>query len=69
MRAFQGAIGIAPEAGVVSPDYAVLRVDSKVDMRWLNYYLTSGLSRVDHGQHGSTVSAGTEAANTSELHG
>jgi type I restriction enzyme, S subunit len=41
MRAFQGALGIAPEAGVVSPDYAVLRVDSKVDKRWLNYYLTS----------------------------
>lgn len=44
MRAFQGALGIAPEAGVVSPDYAVLRVDSKVDKRWLNYYLTSGFT-------------------------
>jgi type I restriction enzyme, S subunit len=42
MRAFQGALGIAPEAGLVSPDYAVLRVESKVDKRWLNYYLTSG---------------------------
>jgi type I restriction enzyme S subunit len=42
MRAFQGALGIAPEAGIVSPDYAVLRVESKVDKRWLNYYLTSG---------------------------
>ena len=42
MRAFQGALGIAPEAGIVSPDYAVLRVESKVDKRWLNYYLTCG---------------------------
>lgn len=41
MRAFQGALGIAPEDGVVSPDYAVLRVDSTVDKRWLNYFLTS----------------------------
>jgi type I restriction enzyme, S subunit len=44
MRAFQGALGIAPEAGIVSPDYAVLRVDSTVDQRWLNYYLTSGFA-------------------------
>ncbi|EME65043.1 hypothetical protein G352_10917 [Rhodococcus ruber BKS 20-38] len=42
MRAFQGALGIAPEDGVVSPDYAVLRVDPRVDKRWLNYFLTSG---------------------------
>ncbi|MBM7785544.1 restriction endonuclease subunit S [Tenggerimyces flavus] len=42
MRAFQGALGIAPEDGIVSPDYAVLRVDPKVDKRWLNYLLTSG---------------------------
>ena len=42
MRAFQGALGIAPEDGVVSPDYAVLRVAPMVDQRWLNYYLTSG---------------------------
>lgn len=44
MRAFQGALGIAPEAGIVSPDYTVLRVDSKIDKRWLNYYLTSGFT-------------------------
>lgn len=44
MRAFQGALGIAPEDGVVSPDYAVLRVDPRVDKRWLNYYLTSGFT-------------------------
>jgi type I restriction enzyme S subunit len=41
MRAFQGALGIAPEDGLVSPDYAVLRVDPQIDRRWLNYYLTS----------------------------
>jgi type I restriction enzyme S subunit len=44
MRAFQGALGIAPEDGVVSPDYAVLRVDPTVDKRWLNYFLTSGFT-------------------------
>ncbi|MEU6005941.1 restriction endonuclease subunit S [Streptomyces sp. NPDC047453] len=42
MRAFQGALGIAPEDGIVSPDYAVLGVDSSIDSRWLNYFLTSG---------------------------
>ncbi|OKJ52880.1 restriction endonuclease subunit S [Streptomyces sp. CB02115] len=42
MRAFQGALGIAPEDGIVSPDYAVLGVDPNVDSRWLNYFLTSG---------------------------
>lgn len=44
MRAFQGALGIAPEDGVVSPDYAVLRVDPRVYKRWLNYFLTSGFT-------------------------
>ncbi|WHT20673.1 restriction endonuclease subunit S [Crossiella sp. CA-258035] len=44
MRAFQGALGIAPEDGVVSPDYAVLRVAPMVDKRWLNYFLTSGFT-------------------------
>jgi type I restriction enzyme, S subunit len=44
MRAFQGALGIAPEDGVVSPDYAVLQVDPKVDKRWLDYILTSGFT-------------------------
>jgi type I restriction enzyme, S subunit len=41
MRAFQGALGIAPEDGVVSPDYSVLRISPLIDRRWLNYYLTS----------------------------
>jgi type I restriction enzyme S subunit len=44
MRAFQGALGIAPEDGVVSPDYAVLQVDPRVDKRWLNYFLVSGFA-------------------------
>ena len=44
MRAFQGALGIAPEDGIVSPDYAVLRVDPTIDSRWLNYFLTSGFT-------------------------
>ena len=44
MRAFQGALGIAAEDGVVSPDYAVLRVDPRVDKRWLSYFLTSGFT-------------------------
>jgi type I restriction enzyme, S subunit len=35
MRALQGALGVAPEDGVVSPDYAVLRADSEVDSDWL----------------------------------
>jgi type I restriction enzyme S subunit len=35
MRAFQGALGLAPEDGVVSPDYAVLRVDPALDSGWL----------------------------------
>ncbi len=35
MRAFQGALGRAPEDGLVSPDYAVFRVLPTVDSRWL----------------------------------
>jgi len=35
MRAFQGALGIAPEEGIVSPDYAVLRPAPGVDGDWL----------------------------------
>ncbi|MET9977222.1 restriction endonuclease subunit S [Streptomyces microflavus] len=41
MRAFQGALGIAPEDGIVSPDYAVLRVSPRIDTRWLEYFLAS----------------------------
>lgn len=35
MRAFQGALGVAKEDGVVSPDYAVLRCSEALDARWL----------------------------------
>lgn len=35
MRAFQGALGLAPEDGVVSPDYAVLKISPNVDAGWL----------------------------------
>jgi type I restriction enzyme S subunit len=35
MRAFQGALGVAPEDGIVSPDYAVLRAAPGVDSDWL----------------------------------
>lgn len=35
MRAFQGALGLAPEEGIVSPDYAVLRPAPEIDGGWL----------------------------------
>jgi type I restriction enzyme S subunit len=35
MRAFQGALGVAPEPGIVSPDYAVLHVDARYRADWL----------------------------------
>lgn len=35
MRAFQGALGVAPEDGLVSPDYAVLAVQDHVCSHWL----------------------------------
>lgn len=35
MRAFQGALGVAPEDGLVSPDYAVIRPSHGADPQWL----------------------------------
>lgn len=35
MRAFQGALGVVPEDGIVSPDYAVLRTRDGVGPEWL----------------------------------
>jgi type I restriction enzyme S subunit len=35
MRAFQGALGLAAEDGIVSPDYAVLNVAEDLDPQWL----------------------------------
>ncbi|MCG3040984.1 restriction endonuclease subunit S [Streptomyces sp. S1A] len=36
MRAFQGALGVAPTAGIVSPDYAVLRAAAGTSSAWLS---------------------------------
>ncbi|HNP58766.1 MAG TPA: restriction endonuclease subunit S [Gordonia sp. (in: high G+C Gram-positive bacteria)] len=36
MRAFQGALGVAREDGIVSPDYAVLRCAPDIDPTWLS---------------------------------
>ena len=41
MRAFQGAIGISPQRGLVSPDYAVLRPSPDVDARYLHHLFRS----------------------------
>lgn len=41
MRAFQGAIGISPCRGLVSPDYAVLRPSPTVDAHYLSYLFRS----------------------------
>lgn len=41
MRAFQGAIGISPQRGIVSPDYLVLRTQPDVDARYLHHLFRS----------------------------
>lgn len=41
MSAYQGALGLAPRAGIVSPDYAVLRSTGRVDSRYLNHLMRS----------------------------
>ncbi|MET9787724.1 restriction endonuclease subunit S [Streptomyces canus] len=41
MRAFQGAIGISPQRGLVSPDYLVLRPGPDVDARYLHHLFRS----------------------------
>lgn len=41
MRAFQGALGLAPEDGLVSPDYAVLECREAVDPVWLSAAMRS----------------------------
>lgn len=41
MRAFQGAIGISPRRGIVSPDYMVLRPGPLVEPRYLHYVFRS----------------------------
>ncbi|MEJ7844512.1 MAG: restriction endonuclease subunit S [Acidimicrobiales bacterium] len=42
MRAFQGAVGLAPSAGLVSPDYIVLR-PSGADGRFLHHLFRSSI--------------------------
>jgi hypothetical protein len=41
MSAYQGALGLARIAGIVSPDYAVLRPTSRVHDRYLAYLMLS----------------------------
>lgn len=41
MRAFQGALGVSPVDGLVSPDYAVLRVTALHDARYIAHLLRS----------------------------
>lgn len=41
MRAFQGGVGRAPVAGIVSPDYSVIRPKAGLDDRYLNHLARS----------------------------
>lgn len=41
MRAFQGALGVAPEDGLVSPDYSVLRTTNELNSEWLSLVMRS----------------------------
>lgn len=41
MRAFQGAVGVSHFSGLVSPDYLVLRVDSKISANLLHHVFRS----------------------------
>ncbi|MFK4362795.1 restriction endonuclease subunit S [Rhodococcus sp. 27YEA6] len=41
MRAFQGALGLAQENGLVSPDYAVIRAKTGVDDEWMSTVMKS----------------------------
>lgn len=41
MRAFQGALGLAQEDGLVSPDYAVIRAKPGVDDEWMSAVMKS----------------------------
>jgi len=62
MRAFQGALGIAPEDGIVSPDYSVLQLSTRVEPRWLSYFLTSGSTVAEMASLVRGI-GGTEAGN------
>ncbi|MBF6148041.1 restriction endonuclease subunit S [Nocardia nova] len=41
MRAFQGAVGISPQRGIVSPDYLVVRPGADIDARYLHHLFRS----------------------------
>lgn len=41
MRAFQGAVGVARQPGIVSPDYVVLRMVDGVDVRYFHHLFRS----------------------------
>lgn len=41
MRAFQGAVGLAPSEGLVSPDYLVLRLDPSLNPRFFHHLFRS----------------------------
>jgi type I restriction enzyme S subunit len=41
MRAFQGAIGVAPQPGIVSPDYVVLRLVPHADAQFFHHLFRS----------------------------
>ena len=41
MRAFQGGLGVAPQKGIVSPDYTVLRTGNRVTPSYLHYLMRS----------------------------
>lgn len=42
MRAFQGGVGMAPESGIVSPDYLVLRTAPGLEPKFFHYLFRSG---------------------------
>jgi len=41
MRAFQGAIGLSQQSGIISPDYLVMRPNLGIDPRYLHYLFRS----------------------------
>jgi type I restriction enzyme S subunit len=41
MRAFQGGVGVAPQTGIVSPDYTVLRAEPRVLPSFLHFIFRS----------------------------
>jgi type I restriction enzyme S subunit len=41
MLAYQGALGVVPEKGLVSPDYSVLEINSDLNAKWLEYLMRS----------------------------